>query len=347
MAGKAEHKATRQPGSRAGTARQREKRVSAPAGERARGAAVGMDSVAAAVLVCAPDGTDRRPEPDGRRTAARRPRRQPSDPHSATCARGRAPGWTRPATEIRPADVHRRSPRLLGTAGRGRGRRSAGRRVRTSVWLRISAEPLLSPAGELEDVVLTLVDITSLKETRDALREVVCRAQRPGRDTPGHLRLRGRRRHRPPRDRRRGRAGPGVPGVLTGEGVGAPVWESLSEDAAAQAPQGRRPGARHRQARDRRDRHGDADGHPLRRGAARAARRRDAAPHRARHHREQARGGGAAPERGEVPHAVPAHAGDAALDRRGGPAAERQRPLAAAARLHRRRGARATRRPSS
>ena len=29
-----------------------------------------------------------------------------------------------------------------------------------TVWLRISAEPLSSPAGELEDVVLTLVDIT-------------------------------------------------------------------------------------------------------------------------------------------------------------------------------------------
>ena len=27
--------------------------------------------------------------------------------------------------------------------------------------------------------------------------------------------------------------GPGVPGLLTGEGVGAPVWENLSEDAAA------------------------------------------------------------------------------------------------------------------
>ena len=35
----------------------------------------------------------------------------------------------------------------------------------TTVWLRISAEPLFSPAGELEDVVLTLVDITRLKET--------------------------------------------------------------------------------------------------------------------------------------------------------------------------------------
>ena len=28
-------------------------------------------------------------------------------------------------------------------------------------------------------------------------------------------------------------AAPGVPGVLTGEGVGAPVWESLTEDASA------------------------------------------------------------------------------------------------------------------
>ena len=101
-----------------------------------------------------------------------------------------------------------------------------------SVWLRISAEPLLSPAGELEDVVLTLVDITRLKETRDALHETLAELRDLVETLPDtYVYLDGDdsvRRVAGARD-----AVPGVPGVLTGEGVGAPVWESLSEDASA------------------------------------------------------------------------------------------------------------------
>ena len=48
-----------------------------------------------------------------------------------------------------------------------------GRRRATTVWLRISAEPLFSPAGELEDVVLTLVDITGPQGDSDALHDTL------------------------------------------------------------------------------------------------------------------------------------------------------------------------------
>ena len=114
----------------------------------------------------------------------------------------------------------------------------------TSLWLRISAEPLFSPAGELEDVVLTLVDITSLKETRDALRERWPNSTTWSRPcptptstwmptTPCAALPAPRRGPRGPRraDRRGSRHA----------GLGEPVRGRVGED-----PQGRRPGARHR-----------------------------------------------------------------------------------------------------
>ena len=57
MAGKAEHRATRQPGSREGTARDGRGESPLPRASVPEVPPVGMDSVAAAVLVCAPDGT--------------------------------------------------------------------------------------------------------------------------------------------------------------------------------------------------------------------------------------------------------------------------------------------------
>ena len=154
-------------------------------------------------------------------------------------------------------------------ASRARSWASAGPGRRPSLWVRISAEPLLSPAGDLEAVVLTLVDVTGSKEagtpctTRwtnsaacietlpdtyvyvdadDLVRRVIgARNAAPG--VPGH-----------PRRRRSRRAGLGEP---VG-GRGRPH------------PQRRRACARHRQAGHRRDRHRHADGHPLRRGPSRA-----------------------------------------------------------------------------
>jgi diguanylate cyclase (GGDEF)-like protein/PAS domain S-box-containing protein len=98
-------------------------------------------------------------------------------------------------------------------------------------WLRISAEPLRSPDGELEAIVATLVDITRLKAAGDALDQAVSELNDLVETLPDTyvyvdgadvvLQVTGKR---PP--------GPGVAGVLTGRGVGEPVWKSLSEDAA-------------------------------------------------------------------------------------------------------------------
>ena len=99
-------------------------------------------------------------------------------------------------------------------------------------WLRISAEPLVSPSGVLENVVLTLVDITTLKETRDALEATAAELKELVRTLPDTYlyvddadvvrRISGAR----PK-------GHGVPRALTADGVGETLWTSLPEDAAA------------------------------------------------------------------------------------------------------------------
>ena len=231
MAGKAKHTATGQPGSRAGTAPIGRSESPHPRASVPEVPTVGMDSVAAAVLVCAPDGTI----VDLNRMAAELLH---VDPVSALGTalrdvRGWAGTWVDEAgAEIGPAEstvarlafsgqpVH---GEVVGLLGDGSG---------PPLWLRISAEPLLSPSGELEDVVITLVDITGLKETRDAMREVVSELNDLVETLPDTYiyvdagdvvrRVTGARRD-----------GPGVPGVLTGEGVGDPVWSTLSEEAAA------------------------------------------------------------------------------------------------------------------
>jgi len=230
MAGKAEHRAKGQPGSRAAgdragadTALPRVRVPELPA--------VGMDVVAAAVLVCAPDGTIvdiNRPAADllgiDPAAALGRPMRE---------VRQWAGTWVdESGEEIEPG------------ASAGVRRAFSGQRVesevvglgepgqRPSLWVRVSAEPLLSPTGELEAVVLTLVDVTHLKAARDALRDALSELNELVATLPDTYlyidaddmvqRIIGER-----------HPGPGVPGLLTGEGVGAPVWESLSEDAAA------------------------------------------------------------------------------------------------------------------
>jgi diguanylate cyclase (GGDEF)-like protein len=231
MASRAEHKTARQPGNHGAAIPSGGDGVSLPRARTPELPAVGMDVIAAAVLVCAPDGTVldiNRPaagllgiDPEA---AMGRPMRE---------IRQWAGTWiSETGEEIEPAAST--VARLAFT-----GRRVDGEVVGVgdpgecpSLWLRISAEPLLSPAGELEVVVLTLVDVTHLKTTRDALHDALSELgglieTLP--DTYLYLdaddvvqRVIGER-----------HSGPGVPGLLTGDGVGAPVWESLSEDAAA------------------------------------------------------------------------------------------------------------------
>ena len=132
-----------------------------------------MDSVAAAVLVCAPDGTivdlNRMAaelldvDPVSALGTALREVRAVGGHVGGRGRRRRSDRQSRPSLAWRSRDS-RCEGEVVGLLGDGSGPPS---------WLRISAEPLLSPSGELEDVVITLVDITGLKETRDALREVV------------------------------------------------------------------------------------------------------------------------------------------------------------------------------
>ena len=105
-----------------------------------------------------------------------------------------------------------------------------------ATWLRISAEPLSSSAGEVESVVITLVDVTSLKEAGDALHGAI-RDLKELIDTlpdtyvyvdasDAVARITGAR---PP--------GHGVPRAFTHDGIGECLWESLSEDAAGRLRQ--------------------------------------------------------------------------------------------------------------
>ena len=231
MSSGAERRTTGQPGSHATGDRAGGDKAPLPRARVPGLPAVGLDVVAAAVLVCAPDGTVvdlNRPaakllgiDPEA---AAGRPMRE---------VRQWAGTWVKESgEEIEPASSAVARLAFLGQPVEGEVVGFGEPGEPPSRWVRISAEPLLSPAGELEVVVLTLVDVTHLKATRDALNDALSELSgliETLPDTYLYLgaddlvqRVIGAR-----------RPGPGVPGLLTGEGVGAPVWENLSEDAAA------------------------------------------------------------------------------------------------------------------
>ena len=97
-------------------------------------------------------------------------------------------------------------------------------------------EPLFSPTGVLEDVVLTLVDITTLKQTRDALERTAAHLRELVATPPDTYvyvdasdvvgRITGAR-----------APGHGVPRAFTRDGIGESLWTSLSEDAAGKLRQ--------------------------------------------------------------------------------------------------------------
>jgi diguanylate cyclase (GGDEF)-like protein/PAS domain S-box-containing protein len=132
--------------------------------------AVGMDCIGAAVLVCAADGT----VVDLNRAAAVM---LGIDPAAALgCPLREVRAWagtwvTEAGEEIEPAGTTIARLAFSGEPVEGEVVGLKHDEAGSSSWPRISAVPLLSPGGELEDVVLTLVDITGLKQTRDALRE--------------------------------------------------------------------------------------------------------------------------------------------------------------------------------
>ena len=231
MASGAERRTAGQPGSHKAGDPAGGARASLPHRQVPGLPAVGMDVIAAAVLVCAPDGTVldlNRPAAEllgiDAEAALGRPMRE---------VRQWAGTWiSESGEEIEPAAStvarHAFAGRRVDTEVVGVGEPGE----RPSLWLRISAEPLLSPAGELEVVVLTLVDVTHLKATQDALHDALSELSGLIETLPDTYlyidaddvvqRVVGER-----------HPGPGVPDLLTGDGVGAPVWESLSEDAAA------------------------------------------------------------------------------------------------------------------
>ena len=194
-----------------------------------------MDSVAAAVLVSSADGT--LVDLNGAAAALLDVERAEALGTPLTEVRQRAGTWiTETGDRIEPAESM--VARLAFT----------GQRVESEVvgvlaadgpattWLRISAEPLFSPSGVLENVVLTLVDITTLKETKDALERTAAdlgelMATLPdtyvyvdASDVVGHIT--GAR-----------APGHGVPRAFTRAGIGEPLWASLSEDAAGRLRQ--------------------------------------------------------------------------------------------------------------
>ena len=343
MAGKAEHKTDKQPGSRKRATRAGGSHEGGDGTSPSRASipelpAVGMDAVGAAVLVCAADGTI----VDLNRAAAQILGVDPAKARGAGLREVRqwAGTWvTESGDTVEPDASAIASLAFTGRRVEGEVAGLVGPGGETSIWLRISAEPLFSPAGELEDVVLTLVDITRLKETRDALHETLAELRDLVETLPDtYVYLDGDDSVRRVAGARA--AVPGVPGVLTGEGVGAPVWESLSEDASARIRKavalaratGRPVTAEIATVTPTAIRYDEVRLVP-REGGTLLLIARDITE--SRHAAEALRA-----ERGEVPDSLPAHAGHAPLDRRRRPPAQRQRPLAAAPRLHRGRGAR-------
>ena len=330
-----------QPGSAGGARRARNLTEPAARVRVPEPPSVGMDSIAAAVLVCSADATivDLNEAAAGLLavdraaalgTSLREVRRWPGTwiAESGERIETGASGIARLA--FSGCSV---SGEVVGLVGPDDGA--------APVWLRIAAEPLLSPTGELENVVLTLVDITTLKETRDALEATAAELKELVRTLPDTYlyvddadvvrRISGAR-----------QKGQGVPRALTADGVGETVWSSLPEDAAARM---RKAAALTR-----------ATGKPVTAEIASVTPTTilyDEVRHVPRDDGnlllivrdvtdEPPGRRGAAPERGEVPHAVPAHPGHAALHRRRGPPAQRQRQVAPASGLQRRRSPRAS-----
>jgi diguanylate cyclase (GGDEF)-like protein/PAS domain S-box-containing protein len=191
-----------------------------------------VDAIAAAVIVCRADAVVL----DLNEAAAKllAVDREAALGRSLTEVRGRPGTWIRESGEqiaTGDSDMARLafSGRRVSGEVVGLQRDEAGA---APVWLRVSAEPLVSPAGALENVVITLVDITTLKETRDALEATAAELKELVRTLPDtylHVddadvvrRIAGAR-----------QTGNGVPRALTAEGVGETLWSSLSEDAAA------------------------------------------------------------------------------------------------------------------
>ncbi len=221
-----------QPGSAGGARRARNLTEPAARVRVPEPPSVGMDSIAAAVLVCSADATivDLNEAAAGLLavdraaalgTSLREVRRWPGTwiAESGERIETGASGIARLA--FSGCSV---SGEVVGLVGPDDGA--------APVWLRIAAEPLLSPTGELESVVLTLVDITTLKETRDALEATAAELKELVRTLPDTYlyvddadvirRISGAR-----------QKGQGVPRALTADGVGETVWSSLPEDAAA------------------------------------------------------------------------------------------------------------------
>jgi diguanylate cyclase (GGDEF)-like protein/PAS domain S-box-containing protein len=192
----------------------------------------GVDAIAAAVIVCSADAVVL----DLNEAAAK------------LLAVDRAAAVGTSLTEVRrwPGTWIRESGEQIATGGSEMarlafsGRRASGEVVGlrrdddgvAPLWLRIAAEPLVSPTGVLENVVLTLVDITTLKETRDALEATAAELGELLRTLPDTYlyvdeadvvrRVTGARPQ-----------GHGVPRALTADGIGETLWDSLPEDAAA------------------------------------------------------------------------------------------------------------------
>ena len=232
MAGAAKHTETAPPGDGDGRDSGRGRRGEAFASRAAVPGlpAVGMDSVAAAVLVCSADGII--VDLNGVAATLLHVERAEALGTPLTEVRQWAGTWVTEAGEcIGPSestlarlgfDGQRVESEVVGVL--------AGDGAETT-WLRISAKPLFSPTGALENVVLTLVDITALKETKDALERTAADlgeliAALPdtyvyvdASDVVGHIT--GAR-----------APGHGVPRAFTRAGIGEPFWASLSEDAA-------------------------------------------------------------------------------------------------------------------
>ncbi len=226
MAGTAKHRET----ARHGDGRERRGEASSSRAAVPELPSVGMDSIAAAVLVCSADGTI-----VGLNGAAATllgvERADVVGTSLAEVSRWAGTWVTETGDPIEPAESTVARLDFAGRRVEGEVVGVRGRDEHAATWLRVSAEPLFSSAGVLEDVVLTLVDITALKKTKDALeraaadlRELVTTLP----DTYVYVdasdvvgRIAGAR-----------APGHGVPRAFTSDGIGESLWESLSEDAA-------------------------------------------------------------------------------------------------------------------
>ena len=239
-----------------------------------------------------------------------------------------------------PGSLHDEEGRHIDPAGwplaslPAGGREAASRlfRVRhpgrpSPAWVHVTAEPLREAGAGHGTVVVTLADATALAETRAELEDVVADRATLLEAVPDMFIYVGT-------DDRVTR----VVGERKGAGldarrsqvpaVGSRTWELFKGEAAGKARQALalaratgRPVTTEPLTRD-------ALRYAVRGGPPRAARRRRAPGHAARHHGTQAYRGRAGPQRGEVPDALHPHAGDAALHRRRGAPCGGERPLA-------------------